>query len=97
MLCRHCHHGPISRPRQLCWSCFYTPGVRDLYPCTSKFGRRGLGNFCGNAPLPPFPTQAAPGSPEKIALLAQRAQERQQLFHPGDAIGAYSLELSRVG
>jgi hypothetical protein len=94
MLCRHCQRAPISRPRKLCWSCFYTPGVRELYPSTSKFGRRGLGNFFGKAPLPPFPTQALPGSADKVALLTQRAQERQQLFHPDDATCATPIAIS---
>jgi hypothetical protein len=97
MLCRHCHQAAISRPRKLCWSCYYAPGVRELYPSTSKFGRRGDGNFYGAAPLPPFPTQAAPGSPEKIALLTQRAQQRQQLFHPQDADYEFSPAMGQVG
>jgi len=85
MICRHCHHSPVSRPRGLCWSCFYTPGVRDLYPSTSKFGRRGIGNFNRATPLPAFPTDASPGTPEKIAILAQRAELQQSLWHPHDA------------
>ena len=85
MSCRHCHFGPVSRPRGLCWSCYYTPGVREQYPSTSKYGRRGLGNFNGRAPLPPLPTDAAPGSPEKVLILMQRAQNRQSLWHPDDA------------
>lgn len=35
--CRHCHAGAVVRPRGLCWKCYYAPGVRDLYPVTSKF------------------------------------------------------------
>jgi hypothetical protein len=97
MLCRHCQNAPVSRPRKLCWSCFYTPSVRDLYPITSKFGWRGPGNFYGEAPLPPFATRATPGSAEKIALLTQRAQQRQQLFHPADAGCEFALPLGQVG
>jgi hypothetical protein len=97
MLCQHCQRGIISRPRKLCWACFYTPGIRDLYPITSKFGRRGIGNFFGVAPLPPFPTQALPGSPEKVNLLMQRAQQRQQLFHPQDAYGRYAVAHEQAG
>lgn len=37
MTCRHCGKGKVCRPRGLCWRCYYTPGVRDLYPSTSKF------------------------------------------------------------
>jgi hypothetical protein len=97
MFCRHCQQAPISRPRKLCWSCYYTPGVRDLYPTTSKFGRRGVANFYGRAPLPAFPTQALPGSPEKVALLIQRAQQRQELFHPDDATCDGALLLCQAG
>src|SRR5438876_918710 len=85
MLCQHCQQAKISRPRRLCWACYYKPGVRDLYPSTSKFGRRGVGNFCGNAPLPAFPTDALPGSLEKMAVLEERARLRQSLWHPDDA------------
>ena len=85
MLCQHCQRRPISRPRRLCWGCYYAPGVRGKYPSTSKFGRRGVGNFNGNAPLPAFPTPALPGSPEKLAVLEERAQMKQTLWHPADA------------
>lgn len=39
-LCRHCGREPANRPRGLGWACFYTPGVRDLYPSTSKYAAR---------------------------------------------------------
>ena len=85
MICRHCHESPVSRPRGLCWSCYYTSGVRDLYPSTSKFGRRGVANFNGRAPQPGFPTHATPGTPEKLAVLEERARLKQNLWHPDDA------------
>lgn len=85
MLCRHCGRRPPNRPRGLCWTCYYTPGLRDQFPPTSKFGRRGLGNFNGDPGLPPTPTAALPGSPEKVEVLAQRARLRQSLWHPQDA------------
>jgi hypothetical protein len=69
----------------LCWSCYYTPGVRELYPSTSKFARRGVGDFNGRARLPPQPTAALPGTPEKLAILCERARLRQALWHPQDA------------
>ena len=84
-ICRHCSKSKVNRPRGLCWSCYYTPGVKELYPSTSKYARRGVGNFTGNAPLPDSPTTAAPGSPEKFAVLEQRANLKQALFHPADA------------
>lgn len=84
-ICRNCSKCKVNRPRGLCWSCYYTPGVKDLFPSTSKFARRGVGNFTGNAPLPDAPTTAAPGSPEKLAVLEHRAKMKQALFHPFDA------------
>jgi ribosomal protein L37E len=84
-ICRHCGRAKVNRPRGLCWSCYYTGGVRERYPSTSKFARRGVGNFTGNAPRPPIPTTAAPGTPEKLEVLAQRARNNQALWHPLDA------------
>ena len=75
MMCRHCQQTEISRPRGLCWSCYYTPGVKEQYPSTSKYARRGVGNFSGNAPLPEAPTSAPPGSagaPERKVCCPRR-------------------------
>jgi hypothetical protein len=84
MLCRHCNKVKSNRPRGLCWSCYYRPGVRELYPSTSKFARRGISDFNGRAALP-VPTNALPGTPEKVVVLELRAKLRQQLWHPDDA------------
>ena len=85
MTCRHCHSAPSSRPRGLCWSCYYKVGIRDLYPSTSKFARHGIDDFNGTVRLPDLPTDAPPGSPEKVAVLERRARLRQGLWHPDDA------------
>ena len=85
MLCRHCQKTRSNRPRGLCWSCYYTPGVREKYPSTSKFARRGVGNFCGRAAPPGEPTVALPGTEEKLAVLELRARLKQELWHPLDA------------
>lgn len=85
MICRHCQQAKVSRPRGLCWSCFYRPGVREQYPITNKFGRRGLGNSNRSAPPPSFATNAPPGSLEKMAILEERARLGQSLWHPADA------------
>ena len=85
ILCRNCHKSKPNRPRGLCWSCYYSPGVRDQYPSTSKFARRGVGDYNGKAPMPPFATPALPGSAEKVAILEQRAKMRLALWHPADA------------
>lgn len=85
MLCKHCNRSPVNRPRGLCWTCYYSAGVRELYPSTSKFARRGVPNFCGKAAPAKEPTDALPGSPEKVAILEERARMRQELWHPNDA------------
>jgi hypothetical protein len=50
-----------------------------------RCGRRGVGNFRGPAPLPAEPTATAPGSPERLAVMAERARRGEQLRHPHDA------------
>jgi len=84
-ICRHCGKSKVNRPRGLCWSCYYRPGVRETYPSTSKFARRGNGNFSGKGALPTHSTSAAPGSAEKLAVLAERVRLKQSLWHPDDA------------
>lgn len=75
----------MNRPRGLCWSCYYTPGVKEMYQSDSKYARRGVGNFSGDAPLPESPATAAPGTPEKVAVMEQRAAGGFAVFHPADA------------
>ncbi len=86
MKCRHCHRSKSSRPRGLCWACYYTPGIREHYPSESPFARRGIGNFNGIAPAADYPTDAYPGSEAKIRILIERAGRQQSLFHPLDSI-----------
>ncbi len=50
-----------------------------------RCGRRGVGNVLGTAPLPAEPTFIAPGSPERLAVMAERARRGEQLRHPDDA------------
>jgi hypothetical protein len=82
MLCQHCDRNPVTRSRGLCWSCFYSPGVRERYPPTLHT-RHGLGR--ARKRLPCEPTDALPGSPEKIRVLMERAARGQELFHEEDA------------
>ena len=85
MICRHCLRAKANRPRGLCWSCYYRPGVRDRFPSTSKFARRGILDFNGRTSVAPRPTAALPGTPEKVAILAERACLGLSLWHPHDA------------
>jgi hypothetical protein len=79
-ICRHCATSRADRPRGLCRDCHATPGIKELYPC-----RRDCADRAGGAPLPAAPTAAAPGTPEKLAVLEQRAKMKQAMFHPADA------------
>ncbi len=92
MLCRHCDRNQVSRPRGLCWSCFYSPGVRERYPPAGS--NRGPG--IGRKRLPCEPTYAPPGSPEKIRVLMDRAARGQELFHMEDA-DVWAAPLALVG
>lgn len=81
-ICRHCAKANVSRPRGLCWSCYYTPGVKEQYPSTSKYARRGVGVSGHTLPTP---TDTLPGTAERLAVLQQRAARGERLWHPNDA------------
>ncbi len=74
----------MNRPRGLCWSCYYRPGVLERYPSTSKFAHRGLGNRNANSLPLGAPTMALPGTPEKMAVLSARLFAGLALWHPQD-------------
>jgi hypothetical protein len=80
--CRHCQARPANRRRGLCSTCYYKPAVRALYSSTSKFGRRGLKDFCGGYQLP-APCAAPPG-PAKVPTLEERAAAGLALWSPKD-------------
>ena len=82
-VCRHCQKNKVNRPRGLCWSCTYKPGVKELYPTKeTRYTRRGAG--CGNPRgALPVPTDILPG-PGKVALLEERASKGLSLFHPAE-------------
>lgn len=91
-LCRHCQRKPPNRPLGLCWSCYYLPGVRELYPSESKFsthergkGEKGEDIDHVERPVPAEPTEALPGTREKSDVLVRRAGQGEALWHPGDA------------
>lgn len=72
-----------TQPRGLCWTCYYTPGVRALFPSVSKFARQGRGtdNHCRGLPQP---TEAEPGTEDKVRVLEERARQGLSLHHPDD-------------
>lgn len=83
-MCRHCVVKVASRPRGLCWPCYYTPGVKDRFPSTSIHGRRSpITDTHSVRPLPE-PTDTRPGSAERLVVLESRAVARLAIFHPLD-------------
>ena len=83
--CLHCRKRCQNKGRRkLCSICFFTPGVRDLYPLSDHPSARrgsGTGLMVGR---PTRPTSARPGTPEKLAVLRARAAAGEVLFHPLD-------------
>jgi hypothetical protein len=59
--------------------------VREQYPSTSKFARRGVSDFNGQTEQAAQPTTALPGTAEKVAVLEERARLGLSLWHPLDA------------
>jgi hypothetical protein len=82
-VCKRCRTRAVTRPRGLCWSCYYTPGVRQQHESGSPYARRGSG-LRGSGAVPASPTDAPPGSREKMRVMHARALRGESLFHPLD-------------
>jgi hypothetical protein len=82
--CLHCGRSKVNRPRGLCWTCYYTDGVRENYSCDPVFGRRGVSNGHIEPRLAPSGTEAIPGTEAKIQVMAERAAVGLSIFHPDD-------------
>lgn len=78
--CKHCERTQTIYPRGLCFKCYMTSYIRV------KYAKPDNGEYKEpkRAPLPKHPTCAMPGSPEKIAVMMERAAAKRQLFHPDD-------------
>jgi hypothetical protein len=76
--CQHCGQRKATRPRTLCWPCYYDRTIREQYPTKTNTGRRGIG--FGDARAMPERTDALPGTPEKMRVLMERAARGQHLF-----------------
>lgn len=97
--CHHCQQKPGHRARGLCHGCYHNPVIRSLYPIsksvhmsrgTGQKSARGMASMKGRptdksgVPLPAEPTDAIPGSEEKIKILTERARLGLAIHHPGD-------------
>lgn len=85
--CRHCNTLGVRR-RGLCWQCYEQPAIRRCYPSESIFARGKTADDAAvlGRRMPAQPTDAPPGSPEKLAELEARAARREALWHPRDAL-----------
>lgn len=91
--CLRCKKFTIHLCRKLCGYCYKK--YKHLYPLVGIRAKRtengrGLGNQC--RPIPKEATSAPPGSPEKVAVMEQRASRNESLWHPDDA-KAFFLDL----
>lgn len=90
IICRHCNKVRYPKQRGLCWTCAQTPSIRERYPSTSKFAKRGVQDTYGGLRVPDQPTDAPAGSLEKLSVLIERASTGRRLWHPKDC--KYMLE-----
>ena len=44
-ICRNCGRSKVNRPRGLCWSCYYSPGVKDRFAWSSKIAQADIPNI----------------------------------------------------
>ncbi len=87
-VCKHCfrpHSG--KRPRGLCNTCYLDGDTRRLHPViTEGPGRRGEGQECPKGDRKNWkPTNALPGTREKIRVMRDRVEKDLPIFHPLDA------------
>lgn len=94
IVCKHCGRTLQHRAKGLCSTCFYKHGGQ--YPCLAppkswerkykeRFNGDGLSDdFNGEAAPCLEPTDARPGSDEKIEVLGRRFAAKQNLWHMRD-------------
>jgi len=95
--CRHCSIR-VGRQRGLCGKCYDNKEVRSRYPTTGSkqemHGRKGVGFETARDLTGWEPTRALPGTPEKIAVLGERATRGFPLWHPNDATRDSMVKIS---
>lgn len=86
--CPHCERENVPiKARGICRKCYAFPEIRCLYDCLPHYVKpiQGPGSdTIVKRPLPE-PTDALPGTEEKVKVLKERAMLGQQLWHPLDA------------
>lgn len=84
MLCIHCHILKANRSRGLCPKCYYDLDIRHSYPYLTDSCNRGVGADNPIGELSAYPTEALPGTEEKVVVMEARAKLGQSLWHPLD-------------
>lgn len=84
MTCRNCSRGKATRPRGLCWTCYYAEGVKDRYPITSKFAPKSRLANVAEPPLAPTPCPYPAGTSERMLCYQRRIEAGYAVFHPDD-------------
>lgn len=76
----------VNRPRGLCWRCYYDESIRFNFPPVARSGVASEFAYLDGDQVVPaaFPTNAAPGTEEKIRVMIERLSNLQELFHPDD-------------
>ena len=83
--CLHCRDCVATRPRGLCYGCYYVLEIRDSYATLrEKYAPSEIADFNGAAKKPKVPTDTLPGTPERTAVYEERARLGMSLWHPAD-------------
>jgi hypothetical protein len=87
--CRECREEATARARNLCWRCYTVPSILAKYPSTRSAGNTNSYEGPRARPgrryaVPASPTDAQPGSREKIVVMQARLEAGEQLHHPLD-------------
>lgn len=94
--CKHCGKVGLTRSRGLCYACYQNYEIRKQYGSYTKvpFGSEfNLDSRSRPLPLPDQPTEAVPGSEQKVAIMEQRLQSGRSIFHPHDYTWDRDFEL----
>lgn len=85
--CRRCAERPIRSPFGLCRKCYdeLPAAERCKYPQRRRRGSPRTWSLAEPTQLPGEPTEALPGTEEKLRVMVERLRRRQCLFHPRDA------------
>lgn len=82
--CQHCKRRVGTQARGLCRACHSNPSIREQYPASGRYFASINDVF--QPPLPPYSTNAIPGSLEKIEIMRERYLSGYHIHHPNDVV-----------